>query len=155
MALEVFKIVVPAVVGYIQSTDKDVVTFSAAGSERRRPDGSVINTRQAFYDRLLKTVISVLPDYFAVSEEKGPNKYYVVGKIALRDEIMSRMKKKSMRNQREDEPLRFPLENPVEIEPEIDPRWWDEESWEDEEDDSLGPPQVRPSPFRNRKRLGT
>ncbi|MDE2095610.1 MAG: hypothetical protein KGL39_00005, partial [Patescibacteria group bacterium] len=137
-ALEVFTNVVPAVVAYVKHHDKDVVTFSADGPSRQR-----------LYDRLVKTVLSVMPDYFAVSEMRKDTRYYVVGKTSLRDKIMEKVKHKALRNA--DEPTPIPLGNPIEVEPEIDPEWWDESSWEEEPSDTGRRKVNKVKPFESRR----
>ena len=59
-ALEVFSKVVPAMVGYFQKKDLKAATFSAAEPSRQR-----------LYNRLVKSVTSALPDYFAASLDVG------------------------------------------------------------------------------------
>lgn len=121
-AFEVFSNVVPAVIAYVKKNDSDVVTFSAKGK-----------SRQKLYDRLVKTVLAAMPDYFGASEDKGETRYYVVGKRALRSQLEEKFKTKSAPLPGEPgEPPPLPLRNPAEIEPEADPDWWERESWEEE-----------------------
>ena len=80
-ALEVFSKVVPAMVAYIKKQDLDGATFSAAEPSRQR-----------LYDRLVKTVAKTMPDYFAVSIDKGTTRYYGIGKRAKRDEMLNSVK---------------------------------------------------------------
>lgn len=68
-AHEVFGKVVPAVAQYVEKYKPDVVEFSASGK-----------SRVGLYDKLIKTVASLSPDYMAVyyGKENDDRNYYVV-----------------------------------------------------------------------------
>lgn len=66
-AHEVFGKVVPSIVAYAQKMDPTVMSFSAAEP-----------SRQKLYDRLVKTVARVLPDYKAVSADMPGKREYVI-----------------------------------------------------------------------------
>jgi len=129
-AFEVFSKVVPSVVAYLKRKDPNVVTFTAAEPSRRK-----------LYDRLVKTVIGTDTNRFAIMEDRGNTRYYVVGKETLRDAIMAKIGKKAL----EPEEMQ-PLVNPEEVTPEVDPNWWDEKSWEEEQtSNKLKPHKLSPS----------
>jgi SPP1 gp7 family putative phage head morphogenesis protein len=82
-AFEVFSHVVPAMVAYVKKRDLQAATFSAAEPSRMR-----------LYDRLVKSVTSVLPDYFAASVDKDEHRYYLIGKREERENLLGALKTK-------------------------------------------------------------
>jgi hypothetical protein len=80
---EVFGSVVPAIVSYVHHNDLPAATFSAAEPSRQR-----------LYDRLVKTVAKVMPDYFAAYYDPPPRpdggvgpRTYVIGKREIRPQL--------------------------------------------------------------------
>lgn len=84
-AFEVFGKVVPAVVAYVQKHQPDPLYFTAAEESRRK-----------LYDRLVRTVASVVPGYSAVATVKGDDlhssRYYVLTKRENREAMESKLR---------------------------------------------------------------
>jgi hypothetical protein len=120
-AFQVFAKVVPAMVAYIKKKGLDAATFSAAEPSRQR-----------LYNRLVKEVAKVMPDYFAAYTNKGSGRYYVLGKASMKDEILQNVK--GHIGAGNDIQLLAAEQEPVDgewqmIEPESDPAWWTAEGW--------------------------
>jgi hypothetical protein len=119
-AHEVFSQVVPATVSYIKEAKPSVLTFTAAEPSRQR-----------LYDRLVKVASATLPEYKAYSQDDESSRRYVVVHRSARSKLSdllatSNLSRVESVQQQKGRPWQ-------EIEPEIDPAWFEPEGWEDEE----------------------
>lgn len=138
-AFEVFGQVVPAVVAYIKHEDPPVVTFSAYGKSRQR-----------LYDRLVATVLGAGDGRFAVKHDSadGKSRQYAVGKLDMRQDIISKMPPSIVENLQEIAPRKdYGDDQWEEFSVPIDPAWFTPEGWEDlpeeETDKAFNPDQPR------------
>lgn len=129
-AFQVFSAVVPAMVSYIREKDLSAATFSAAEE-----------SRQKLYDRLVKTVASVVPGYFAAYFDKNGARYYLLGKVEIKDELFKTSRSRFLVEPRtlvEGSGDIFASVNDEEewkeIKPEINPEWFTEEGWKSDND---------------------
>jgi hypothetical protein len=122
-AVSIFSNVVSAVGAYVAKHDPPIITFSAEGG-----------SRQKLYDRLTKTMAALFPQYKASYTDNPHQRQYYVYKPELRNVVAGRAAKTDPAGELTD-PLK-PLVNSsvlIDIEPEIDPVWFTEEGWGDEE----------------------
>lgn len=133
-AFQVFTKVVPAMVAYISKKDLPVATFSAAEE-----------SRQKLYDRLVKTVASIVPGYFAAYVNKGTTRYYMIGKVGMKEELLAKTEEKTgIKPQMLVQGIAASLgiddhAQWNEIAPEVDPAWFTVDGW-----GSFDPAPTRP-----------
>lgn len=83
-AHEVFSNVLAAIVAYVKKEDPSIITFSASEPSRRR-----------LYDRMVKTVSKIMPQYAAIySESEGYRKYVVIERD-MKDEAIRWLEEKT------------------------------------------------------------
>ena len=113
-AHEVFGKVVPAVAAYVAHKQPQTIVFSASEPSRKR-----------LYNRIVKSVGTVAPEYTAmtIEAEKGP-RYYVLTKDA--DQARKALESHNLA------PMSLST-----AEESIDPAWWTEEAWPELDDVSL------------------
>lgn len=83
-AFAVFAKVVPILVAFVQRMGEPVMTFSAAEKSRMK-----------LYDRLARTVVSVVPGYTAVAANKAYQRFYVIMKTELKERVLEMIKERS------------------------------------------------------------
>ena len=130
-AVEVFKTVTTAIAAMVKRENPDVITFSAADA-----------SRQKLYDRLTKTVAGLFPEYaaFAGETEGGRYKQYAAVKRPLKEVAIDYAKAEAARHGNSDlkiTPLVNVARGPVEPADAIDPEWFEEAGWEDDDLDDV------------------
>ena len=150
-AFQIFKNVVPPLLSYLQTVDPAYTTFSAQGE-----------SRQGLYDRLVKTLATTMPNYFATAITVGDQRFYLMGDRSRKDEITQEVTKR-IRAQSAQELFqnaqpemlvnsRYARETPIsyafqvdEIQPELNEEWFTPRGWgvEDVQPAIASPPEKR------------
>lgn len=117
-AVEVFGKASAAVVKLLKEKDYDVASFTAAEPSRQR-----------LYDRLVRTVSSVMPDYAAFSYQSDPGspRRYVVAKKTKADQIRAEFAK--LPNGKVDVLANADTPQLVPLTPEVREDWFTDKGW--------------------------
>ncbi len=120
-AHEVFSSVVPAIVSYVGNKKPNALAFSAAEPSRRR-----------LYNRLVKSVSQVAPEYSGIIVEVGDEakaRWYVLVKRDERDQTIEKIKTAVAATPNAGEPKIEVLVKHLVIG--VNSNWWGEKSWLD------------------------
>lgn len=127
-AHEVFSSVVPAVVSYAQIKKPTVMSFTAAEPSRQR-----------LYDRLVKTSISVMPEYQAAMRDSHKGREYIV----FRRDASEKLKLAGLATMSESVgPAWIP------ISPEFDETWATPDGWDEDDEQCDDCENKEPTPAR-------
>lgn len=115
-ALEVFAKVTPAAVAFVKEESPPVVTFSAAEPSRQR-----------LYDRLVKTLATAVPEYFAAAVKLDDGtKQYVLARREMKEAMIKHVKERNLAKEHE---ILVNAESVEELAANADESWWTEEGW--------------------------